>query len=205
MMTFETHRNNVKPMLRFVAFVVVVFLCWIAAGTLQRIWSRQFANTNGVINSGLSFNSFGMVKVILFYSSLVSLATFVSSTMVFLGEVVSRFTFFSLPIAFGNYYMFGALVVPFLTSLTFLTLIILFATDFTLSSMAILLGTVFVKLRKRFDFFAFGAAFGYDYFSHFRFLSKREWLEPNSPPIGLSGSLYCTVQNKQIKGENNEN
>jgi hypothetical protein len=58
-----------------------------------------------------------------------------------------------------------------------------------------------VKFKKRLDYFAFCAAFSYDLLSHNRLLIRRLRLEPNTPTVGVSGSLYYTSHSHQKKGK----
>lgn len=65
-MTFKAERHNVKPMLRGVALVVMVFLCLCWTGTaFQGLNTRQCAIPDSVYHFVMSLGSFWVVGIIL--------------------------------------------------------------------------------------------------------------------------------------------
>lgn len=180
-MTRNTNRNYIKPIFRFVTLPMVIFLgrFW-AIMTKQKSGRNQSASPNSVIGSILSLMVFGMSNMIAFLSS---------------------FMFFCLAIIFFVGFPFFALMITFCSSFIFCCFIICRTTIFTIRSMVTFSTLVFIKLQKRFVFFATGAYFCYDCFRHFRFSCKRLCLEPvagYAPAIGL---FYYTLK----KRKSNEN
>ena len=208
-MTFFADRNNIKPMFRGIALVVVIYLCLCGAiMTLQGINWRQFASLNGVFYSILCLTSFGManLKAKCFFS----INNFTLFTLTI--SLLRCFTFLALSIAFLISSAFLTLLMTFVCSSAFFSLIIaspcgfaffalviLFATNFTIRPIAVFCSTVFIKFRQRFDFFAFGTSFRYDFGSHNRLLYRRLRLEPVAVYTTAVGSLYnmTTIQLSQ--------
>ncbi len=178
-MAFFTSRYNVKPVVRGIAFVVMVILCLCGAVVAQQsVDPGQFSGSDSMSHSTFSLNSFGMGGFVFFMAlktpCLTSLALVISS--------LSSYTIF-------------ALLVKFLDGLTFFALAVLplavaiaYSTTKPKTIFPII---VFVKFRECFNFVAFGACFMYSLFSHFRLLIRRFWSEPYARPVRVSGSLYC--------------
>lgn len=188
-MTFCTGRNNVKPTFRLVTFVVVVMLCLGGAiMALQSVRAGQFARYNSIIHGISGFGVFRM-----------------SNTMVFITGSLSSFTFLASSITFNRGFPFFCCSETSRMFATYffapLCLVIFFRISrtarFAFTEVSIFHPFINVKFRERLDFFAFGTSFGYDLLRHNQLLNSWLCSEPNTRPILVSGSLYCT----QIKGD----
>jgi len=188
MMTMDTNRNNIKPVFRRIAFMVMVVYRLVATRTLQRIRSRQCTSTNCATNSTCSFfiNIIWVLIMKTFLHSPKSRSTFIALSITF----VRSLTLFTPPIIF---------VIGFLVDFSFFTLSIILFAGFAYSCVSIFVACMLIKFSKRFDLLASATSFRYDLLSHFRLLIRRLWLEPYAPPVGVSGSLYYNTNNKESK------
>ena len=101
-MTPSTSRQNIKPMLRGVAKIMMVLLSRLRTVMAKfGIRSGQFANSNGVIYSVTCFN-----------------IMWIASAKTFCSSISSKFAFFCLAMAFSCGFAFYAFIV-FLTRLLF--------------------------------------------------------------------------------------
>lgn len=184
-MTFYTDRNNVQPMFFGIAIVVVIILClcWTVVA-LQGIGPRQFAISDSVINSIVSFSASRVSSVVFF-----KISSSIDST------------FFAVSITFLTDTAFLALSITFLNGLAFLGLTIKFLAGFTSMVKSIFSTTIFMKFRDRFNLFAFVTSFCYDCFRHSRFSLnvKRFMLEPVEGYAPSVGSLYFKERKKNVK------
>jgi len=176
-MTIKTNRNNIEPMLRQIARMMVILCRLIAMRTLQRTQSRQSAFFNSLPDCLTGLMAGRM-------PNLISL-----NCIEYRHFALFRFAPFAL--------------IRFEVSLAFWGLSLLsalyFAARFTRCLTSIFVAFVFVKFGKWLDLFASGASFRYDCLRHcFSPNQKSLCLEPNSPPIGLSGSLYSTSKSQII-------
>lgn len=215
-MTFLTNRNNIEPMFRFIAFVMVIKLCLRGAVmALKGIGSGQFAACNSIIHSVFCLAPFKMANGVIELSISNCNFVFIGLPMAFSsGFTLSCFLIFPLPFAIYSltflclsvtfiYFMFYCftflcLSVAFICftiyCLAFICLMI-FSGVFQLAYFAFILITIlitgcFIKSRKVLSFFANTAGFCYGFSSHFRLLNRRFWLEPIAEPISVLGSLY---------------
>ncbi len=146
-MTFNTYRLDIKPMLWRVAGMVILFCLFGAIFALQGVWMGHFTRTNSITNSTSGLTFFREFNPL--FNSYPDL---------------SSFRFFAFFIAFsGRFANFCLQVISIIFIMTCLTVIM----------MSIFPRFLFVKLRKGFNFFAFGALFCYDWFRHSFFLTKR--------------------------------
>lgn len=182
-MTRKTQRNNVKPMFKKVA-PVMVLLSLFATFTFLSVnwWQLTRFNSNSYHSFGS--DSFRMVTIIIFLCML-------SSSFAFFGLVVtpdSSFAFFTLTVSLPCNFTFFAMVMSFSSSFAFFSLTILLSrftfTYFTLIIKTIFMTSVFVKIGNRFNFFALRTMFSYDCFRH-------GYLSPvNSCCLGLIIGTY---------------
>lgn len=107
-MTFNTNKNNIKPVLRGVAGVMV-FFCLFAAGALQRIRAGQFACLDSVCYDALGFPAW--------ITSLRCLAVFTLPI-----AFVASFTFFSLTVTLAGRSGFFTLVIALYRNFALLSL-----------------------------------------------------------------------------------
>ena len=208
-MAFYTNRNNIKPMVGRITFVVVILFCWIwAVMALQGIDFRQLTVFNSFNNSVMSFTLLRMMQMKLLYGIGTDSLKFFCLLVTFYGGLVffslamtlmSCFAFFALVITSLYIFAFLALHIKFSRSLIFFSLCMLIhaisTTYFAIILMTIFVGATIMKFRKWFDCFAFGTFFGYDLLSHNRLLIRRLRLEPYARPVRVSGLLYsnCTL------------
>ncbi len=148
-MTFCASRNNIKPLFRRIAFMMVILLCLFGTITaLQGIGPRQFACFNSSINSVLGFYRFGM------------------TITVFAGSfLVGNFAFFTLRVLFSN-------------NLTFFASLV-FSGFYEVANFAIRAITnwatvSFMKFWKQFGLFTSATSFCYSLLRHNQFLTN--WL-----------------------------
>ena len=175
-MTFNTNRNNIKPILRGITFVVMVMFClfW-ALRAFQSIRAKQIASSNSVINSIYGFDFF-------------RISTFSAS--------ISNFILFAIIIVVFSTYSFFCFLVTLLCSpmlfFTFLALSVLLTTSPAKDLVSIFLSTVFIELRQRFYLVALRTSFGYDLLRHNCFSIKQLCSGPVLGYIPTSGSFYYT-------------
>jgi hypothetical protein len=111
----------------------------------------------------------------------------------FLIAFISNFEFFTLLVLFAFEFSFFALMITSFIKFAFFRIVqciqtnTYFTTNFTfiLSS---------VKLRNRFNFFAFTTSFCYDCFRHLLLLIRSKCLEPFTRPILVRGLFYYRVE-----------
>lgn len=181
-MTIHTNGNDVKPVFWRIAVPMMIFFggLWTIMA-LQRIGMGQFTISDSIINGINCLSAVGMVDVVsliifLFAcSTLIALAVSVFCCFPFFG-----FAMFSLCNHINRFTFFGCEIMRMICRNTQLAIRI----------MTIFFTRIFMKLHKRFDFFAFGTSFRYDLLSHNRLLVRRLRLEPSIEPISMSGSLY---------------
>lgn len=140
-MTLSTNRHNIKPVLRFIAFVMMILLggLW-AIMTEQKFRRNQFAILNGVI---YSFNSFNFI--------------WIESIKTFLGFFVfCCFLIFCNTIALNNSAFFCLFIFPSIFQIT----------NFASIFISILVTCGFVKFVDWFSLFANATGFRYDYLNH---------------------------------------
>lgn len=181
-MTFNTNRNNIKPMFFGVAFVVVVLFCLFRAiMAFQGIGARQLAIPYSIIDS---------------VSSLIAIGIFCLATLC--SKFAYKFTSFALIItSVFSLSVFAMVVFPdgsFVNNLPFLALairfLILFFAYFALVAMFIFFAFIFVKFRNGFNFFAIATSFCYDLLRHSFFLTKKLCSGPVLGYIPISGSFH---------------
>lgn len=152
LMTLNTLRLNVQPMLWQVAFMVVL-LCLTATGALEGIGTRQLTGSDSAVDRVMGFYLFGIVPVVAFSASL---------------------AFIAVVVAFSVGLAFVALPVSLLVSLVFGRLVIIgFHALFTLGTETVLFTSVLRKLRSFFKLLASTALFCYDLLRHNCFLVKQ--------------------------------
>ncbi len=175
--TRNTDRNNIKPLLLGIAFVVMVLLCLFATRTQKGIWSGYFIEANSVTDS-VSCLSFA------FMQAPVSLS--------------AHLTFLCLVIAFTGSFTLLTASVQFFGGLRVVALLVGFNASFTFTLVSILVARVIVKLRDWLKLFASVASFCYDWFRHGFFLIKKSCLEPSGsqPPYG---SCYYDILARGVK------
>ncbi len=184
-MTRNADRNNIKPVLFSIAFVMVVLFCLF--GTImakQSIRAGQFAEFKGIFYSIVCFLFLGVLEII----SLSCVFAFICLGM----------TFFSSP-------TFIAICITLFCSLAFFASLILlyieFYTGLALRLKTIFISTLFVKFRKRFGLLALPAPSGYDCIRHNCFSSKQFCLEPIVP--AKQGYSACSIITGQFYSSTN--
>lgn len=208
-MTRNTNRDNIKPILRVVSQVMVIVLRSLYQGFLkareaeQSIGARQLAGTHSSGDSICSKSLFGIPKPV-FFMSLLAFFTFGIFLYIFTSRLLS---FVALLVFLKS----PALSIFFLTNteyfFAFCSLLIFpyvyIATDFALRLKIILFGSVFVKPRKRFNLLALRAWLCYDCFRHgFSPLQKSYCFKPvASTPCGRLVLLYHKKRDCQWKTE----
>ncbi len=188
-MTRNTDRYNIKPVLFNIVFMVMVFLRLFATRTLQSIRMNQFANFNSIINSTSSVNFWFVFFVIALVGlSLTYFTGFTLQIPVFICFVFFGFSIFVHIFTHILFSFFGLAIffIPFTSA------------SFTDKLAAFFSRVVFMKFSERFRLFAFRTLRSYDSFSHFRFLSKRSWLEPLQTQY-LCGSSYYSNNMGDVK------
>lgn len=173
-MTRNTNRNNVKPMLFCIAFVVMVLL-------------RLVVATVAFFGIG-SWESFVPNLII---NCIFCLATFWETSLVPVSTVFCANSSFSC---------FGVKLPAILTFVSFFvslkiskpsfTFVVGFLACFTHRLESIRTGTVFVKFKNRLNLLACGTSFGYDLLRHSFFLIKKLCLEPVSGYSPASGLFH---------------
>lgn len=197
-MTFFTNRNYIKPMLRCIIPMVILFCLCGAVTALQSIRFGQSTFLYSICYSMSSLTLFRMSNTILFLVGFIFFAfviTFLLNSAFFALSValMRGFTFFGLAVSFLNSFAFFSLTILFLSSFTFLAFRIFRATSFAIRSMTVFGCTILMKFRQRFDLLAMRTSFRYDFSSHLRFSYKRFWSEPVAIHMVAVGSSYCTA------------
>ena len=187
-MTFYTKRNDLQ-IIFFCVRRMVIFLCGLVAFTKPQI-SRQKCTIPYCMSNG---------KMGLIFSWEFCSVTSYPITTIFCFEVLCLICLSAFyTIAFSTIFIIFSFVecfqrlryAAFIAYFRFRQLFRLqsffcctFMAHLAMPMMSIRKTEVFVKFRQWFGLFAFCAGFHYNRFSHFRFLSKRDWLEPLSQPI----------------------
>ena len=177
-MARNTNRNNIKPMLRLIVGVMILFCLCGTIIALQSINSGQFASLYSITHCTFSFFSIGILQVVMF-----------------MGSNLNSYALFALFILFLiGFELFTFLLITFLSSFAVFCLLVFFAifqpANFAIISIAVFIIGLLVKFRKKFCFFANSASFRYDLLSHFRLLNRRLWLEPIARYALAVGSSY---------------
>lgn len=164
-MTFSTYRYNIKPVLKGIAFVVVILLCWMfATVALESIGARQIADLNSIIYGKSGFYSFWMIGSVMFICCF-ALICF----MIFLNCFAKHnFT----PFCFGIFFTFLRMA------------------RFAHIFISILVAWGFVKFIDLFSLFANSANFRYDYLRHYFLLDRKFCLESIAGYAPAVGSSY---------------
>lgn len=179
-MTINTNRNNIKPMFRFITFVVMIMLSGLRTENAeQKSWRNQFACINCMIYS---------------------FSRFVFFRMFFACKLLIEFAFFTLIIficpSFFCKFTFFRLRIPFMRQFSRFCFAI-FSLFNRLTGFAIILITccsVFVKFRNRFEVLAFRTTFCLNCLRHDLFLLKKGYcLEPVTGYAPVVGSLYFHI------------
>ena len=195
-MTRNANRDNIEPMFRFVAMPMMVLFCLRRAiMALQSIRPEQSAGSDGMIDSVMSFISFGMTNMVAFCYDFAFFALSItfSCGLAFFCRCITRPGFVTYDLTLF------ALLVTFLISFAFFALPIFFGilqtTSLAFRKMQVFGFRMFIKFRDWFDLFASMTLFRYDLLRHGRFSLnvKRLCLEPYAPPVGVFGSLYFNV------------
>lgn len=185
-MTFDTYRNNVKPMLSSISFVMMVFLglLW-AVMTLEGICLRYFSCLHGIAYCIMSLIPIRMIVAIPFLC-------------VFMLNCFSIFrltlpVFFGLPVSLVGPFMpclaFWTVGISFFNNLAVGRFSIRFMAYLAIAGMTIFFRSILVKFRQRLVFFAMGTWFWYSWFSHNQFLNNWLCFEPLQTQY-LCGSAY---------------
>ncbi len=144
-MTLITNRYNIKPMLRGIAVPVVILLGRFRAIVADfSIRTGQFAISNSVIYSMLSFRLIWMASFETFFSRAFICFAFCGSTVTKTALAMCHFATFCLAVFF---YFFQV-------------------TNFALRFVSTFVTAVFVKFGKLFEVLAFRASFCLNWFSH---------------------------------------
>ncbi len=183
-MAFFTSRYNVKPVVRGIAFVVMVILCLCGAVmALQGIGLGEYTKLNSMGYSRFSFNFFGMSNMVSLCVPNMSCSAFFALVISFLSSLAILLLTVSFPAITSGYSTLFALTILLLCkfatfalsitpqgSLAFICLSILLLESIfaNFAIIAVSIGSVnaFVKLAKRFCLFANVAGFCFNWFSH---------------------------------------
>jgi len=185
-MTFYANRNNIEVIFRCIAVVMMPMLCLRRTiMALQGINTRQFIGCNSVIGLPMVW----MDDIEMLIAFFLDIFAFFALPISFLVSFIYHLAFFALP--------------PFLTCLTvykftsFSFLIVRyknFLARFTISIKSIIFIPIFVKLRQRFELFALGASFCFNWFSHnVLSLQKNVLIRAGFWHIPAVGSIYNKV------------
>ena len=188
-MAFLTNRNNIEPMLRLVAWMMVLFCLVSAIMTFQGTCSNQFASCNSISNSIACFRAFW--KTIVMFHGVLCENFFPAFAFVIIFN--SNFPLFGMPVlcsshsmALFAYFRFAPLFAIFI--LTYFAFILTLIFEYL----------AFMKLRKWFNLFATRTGFRYDCFRHGLFLYKRLCLgRLQASPV--FGSVYYTVNKGNVE------
>lgn len=194
-MAWDAKRNYIKPMFGFITLVVMILsgTIW-ATRTANTTRLRQDSGSNCIINrlnSPLGPKFLGMRGKISEHSFQLGSLSFFAQTIMF----YSDFAFGSCLIPSINFITnnlaFFALAISMYATLAFLATSIfcgvLARTGFAFIPISVSATSIFGKFIDWFDCVALVASFRYDGLSHFRFLSKRDWLEPPFASYTLAG------------------
>ncbi len=220
-MTFFTNRQNIKPVLRFIAGMMVFFCLFGAVMAFQGVGEGQGAGFDGIFHSinclaplwmipiillcGLSSRSFTFFALVVSFGTLLTLfalvVTFLAGPSLFALFVTftGSLTFVGLKIPlFGELALF-ALPITFLLYLKFFGLLIYFLcffdTSFTLAMKPVFIPTILIKLRKGLNFVASGTSFCYYLLSHLILsLIKNYLVRAGCWHLPAVGSLYYSKQ-----------
>ncbi len=172
-MTFNTKRNNTKPVFWFVISYMVIIVClFIAIITLQRIGTWQFATFNSSVYSFTGLERFSVV-----YPEFCLLQTSFRALYIL---ILSDFEFFGLSV----FLVYG---LGFISS--YINVINDFSTGIATSLVSIFSATIFAKFFNRLNFLATTAFFCFNWFRHGFFLFKKLCLEPITAHT-VVGSFY---------------
>lgn len=188
-MTRSAYRNNIKPMLFSVTFVVMIVLCLFATRTSKVIGTSQFTISDSVVNCIYSLNLQFILSLILFSVSTYCFFPFFSLGIFFAMVIVQLSSFFGLRIFFVSATM--CLLAFFCLGIFLYS----FATAGFTGRMKVIFGRfIFIKFRWRLKFFASTTSFRYDYFR--RNLSPvKIMLEPVVGYTPAVGSFYYSRTN----------
>src|SRR4030042_2755704 len=197
-MTRITYSNNIKPILRFVAKIMMIRLCSCPTKAFKRLWQRQYLSSDCLVYNSVCFDSIGMffasfinsflrVMSKYFIISISSICRLSISLSTFFCRIISQFSQFARNLSSFSRMIFSA---GFRVTL------------FAMRTKAIFFADIFRELRDKFDFFAFGTFFSYDLLSHNQLLKSWLRLEPFTRPILVRGSSYY---NKMFGGCNPQN
>ena len=184
-MALYTNRQDIKPMLFGITFMMMIMLGWFTARTLQRIDGWQLTVFNGYQHSCTSFDSFRVILLIAFFGGL----TFITLVMTF----TSNLTSFALFVVLSSGPTLLTLFVVLLIGFVFFAFSILQTTFFATRLMAVFFDSVFAELGNCFSFLASRASFRYDFGRHLLLLIRSKCSGLVAPPVGVSSSLYCTA------------
>ncbi len=148
-MAFCTNRKNIKPVFGFIPQIMMIMLCRLKAQIALKCFDFGQSTSNyGAANSISRSCFFRVVNTIMSRS-----------------RTASNFALFRLLIMFS-------------VSFSLILIRAIIITYFTITTFAGFFGAVFIKIRKRFNFFAFRTSLCYDWFRHGFFLYKKLCLEP---------------------------
>ncbi len=178
LMAFYTQRNDVEPVVLFIALMVMILLCgnFLAFITLKTRRSWEFSANNSIVNSIFCL-SFVFVVMAVF-----SVALFPGST--FRKVLIVLFAFcavakFGFPLSFQVFAVFAV-------GMTFVIFLVAFS---AISLEAKGSRRILIECRKRFFGLASRASFCYSELRHGFFLVKKLCLEPLQAQY-LCGSIY---------------
>lgn len=179
-MTLLANRNNIEPMLWFIAVPMMVLLRrFRAIIALQSIGMGQLSNTNCATHSTFGFKTIWVSDI----KSFSGCSSYGFAFICFVIRFISCFALFSFEIFSQSFAI---------SCFTLFALLIPFSGSFPLFSFKIpFLGCIFV-------IFAFGTPFRYDFSSHNQLLSSWLRLEPQSRPMRLCGSLNYKTSRLQV-------
>ncbi len=182
-MTLYAYRNNIEPMLFFVALPVMILMRLFRAIMAQfsiRAW--QFFGSNSVVHGVPGFN---YIWVLCFITLLCFFSFFCFSIFISC-FVKNNFTFgcFSVFLTSSamNNFAFRCFLKIVLNS---------FTTSFAICLKSIIYASIFIKISNWFDLLAMRTSFCFNWFSHYVLsLSKNVLVRADRTPIALFGSSY---------------
>jgi len=184
-MTTMANRNYIKKMLRFVTEMVMILLCLLATQyAIHRVNWCQLTRPDSTSHGEMGFS---LGRVALFVPN----STTSSRDSTFFCLTIQMHCLMTNPFAlYGLFIFLSRPLVCLFASCCFLIIrCAFFRASLTPTTMAILARDIYMKIIDGFRFLTFGTLFCYDYLSHIRFLSKRQWLGPVAAQSGI-GSLY---------------
>lgn len=196
-MTNTTDRHNIKPMLRFIAMMMVMVSLIVTEATRLCVYARHITFFNGVRYLCFGFTSFWMIISVVFLdgSPFCAFSIFTVELAVFFRSSIFPYillTFWSLAIYLFSSLVFITIMVAFSCQYSFFGFTILLLVDFTTTpalTLKPIFATIrFIKLRNMLNLLASATLFCYDGFRHGFFLVKKLCLEPfvgHSPAYGL--------------------